>query len=166
MFGSKTAYPVYLTIGNLPKDIRRKPSRRGHVLLAYIPATRLKHVTNKSARRRMLANLFHACLSMVLQPLKTAGIEGIEIASGDGVVRRGHPIFAVYIGDYPEQLLVTCCKNGTCPKCAIPREDVGSSTDSTRPLRPGDNHGRSRNGERRCNSLLTSLPHSRDQAHH
>jgi hypothetical protein len=28
VFGTKTAYPVYLTIGNLPKDIRCKPSQR------------------------------------------------------------------------------------------------------------------------------------------
>ena len=85
VFGNKTAYPVYLTIGNLPKDIRRKPSRRGQVLLTYIPSTRLEHITNKAARRRTLANLFHACLSRILKPLRKAGIEGIEIVSGDGV---------------------------------------------------------------------------------
>jgi hypothetical protein len=39
MFGSKTAYPVYMTIGNIPKEIRRKPSRRAYVLLAYLPTS-------------------------------------------------------------------------------------------------------------------------------
>ncbi|EIW53615.1 uncharacterized protein TRAVEDRAFT_133656 [Trametes versicolor FP-101664 SS1] len=135
VFGSKTAYPVYMTIGNLPKDIRRKPSRRGQILLAYLPTSRLEHIKNKAARRRTLANLFHACMAHVLAPLKKAGIDGIEVTSGDGVTRRGHPIFAMYVGDYPEQLLVTCCKNGTCPKCDIPRDDIGASTDSARPLR-------------------------------
>jgi hypothetical protein len=48
-FGLKTAYPVYLTIGNLPKEIWRKPSRRGQTLLAYLPTTKLKHVTNTAA---------------------------------------------------------------------------------------------------------------------
>ncbi|KAL1937051.1 hypothetical protein VTO73DRAFT_15569 [Trametes versicolor] len=111
VFGSKTAYPVYMTIGNLPKDIRRKPSRRGQILLAYLPTSRLEHIKNKAARRRTLANLFHACMAHVLAPLKKAGIDGIEVTSGDGVTRRGHPILAMYVGDYPEQLLVTCCKN-------------------------------------------------------
>lgn len=134
-FGSKTAYPVYMTIGNLPKDVRRKPSRRGQILLAYLPSSNLKHIVNKAARRRTLANLFHACMGHVLAPLREAGLHGIDIVSGDGVTRRGHPIFAMYIGDYPEQLLVTCCKNGTCPKCDISRDDVGSSTDTGRPLR-------------------------------
>ncbi|KAI0716908.1 hypothetical protein C8Q76DRAFT_795145 [Earliella scabrosa] len=135
LFGSKTAYPVYLTIGNLPKDIRRKTSRRGQILLAYLPASRLEHITSKTVRRRVVANLFHTCMTMILKPLVKAGIHGIAIASGDGVVRRGHPIVAMYVGDYLEQLMVTCCKNGTCPKCDIPRAEVGNTTDPERPLR-------------------------------
>ncbi|KAI0350324.1 hypothetical protein OH77DRAFT_1593589, partial [Trametes cingulata] len=135
VFGSKTAYPVYMTIGNLPKDVRRKPSRRGQILLAYLPSTRLEHITNKAAWRRSLANLFHACMRLVLAPLKDVGVHGIDLVSGDGVTRRGHPIFAMYIGDYPEQLLVTCCKTGTCPKCPISRDELGEATVQNRPLR-------------------------------
>ncbi|KAI1790839.1 hypothetical protein LXA43DRAFT_890291 [Ganoderma leucocontextum] len=135
LFGNKAAYPVYMTIGNLPKDVRRKPSRRGQILLAYLPTSKLEHITNKAARRRVSANLFHTCLSTILKPLVKAGIYGIKVTSGDGVVRRGHPIFAMYIGDYPEQLLVTCCKTGTCPKCDIPRNEVGDDTQADRPLR-------------------------------
>ena len=58
-FRNKTAYPVYLTLGNLPKNIRRKPSRQGKILLGYLPTTKLDHVANKESRRRSLANLFH-----------------------------------------------------------------------------------------------------------
>ncbi|KAI0822390.1 hypothetical protein BC628DRAFT_1514369 [Trametes gibbosa] len=135
MIGNKSAYPVYMTIGNLPKDIRCKPSRRGQILLAYLPTSKLEHITNKAARRRTLANLYHACLGRVLAPLETAGYEGLAVASGDGLVRRGHPIFAVHVGDYPEQLLVTGCKNGECPKCQIPRTELGRDSDTDRPLR-------------------------------
>ena len=124
-----------MTIGNLPKDVRRKPSRRGQILLAYLPATRLEHITSKTSRRRVLTNLFHKCMAMILKPLAKAGIHGLALTSGDGLTRRGHPIFAMYVGDYPEQLLVTCCKNGTCPQCDIPRNDIGSTTDSNRALR-------------------------------
>ncbi|KAI0738669.1 hypothetical protein C8Q80DRAFT_1222483 [Daedaleopsis nitida] len=112
------------------QDICRKPSRRRHILLAYLPSTRLQHITSKVARYRAVVKLFHACMSIVLKPPRAAGIEGIELTSGDAsVMRRGHPIFAVYVGDYPEQLLVTCCKNGTCPKCAIPCDEVGATAD-------------------------------------
>ncbi|PIL31105.1 hypothetical protein GSI_05801 [Ganoderma sinense ZZ0214-1] len=135
LFGNKSAYPVYMTIGNLPKDIRSKPSRRGQILLAYLPTTRLQHIKSKAARRRTLANLFHACMTHITAPLVTAGLDGIEIASGDGVFRRGHPILAVYVGDYPEQVLVTGCKTGKCPKCPIPRDELGDDTDTSRPFR-------------------------------
>ena len=40
LFRNKSAYPLYLTIGNIPKEIRRKPSFRAYVLLAYLPTTR------------------------------------------------------------------------------------------------------------------------------
>ncbi|KII92122.1 hypothetical protein PLICRDRAFT_103181 [Plicaturopsis crispa FD-325 SS-3] len=125
LFRNKTAYPVYMTIGNIPKDIRRKPSRRAYVLLGYLPTSRLEHITNKESRRRTLANLFHACMRRILHPLKIPGQSGIPMSSGDGVVRRVHPIFAAFVGDYPEQVLVTGVKNGDCPKCEIARPDRG-----------------------------------------
>jgi hypothetical protein len=124
-FGSKTAYPVYLTIGNLPKDIRRKPSHRGQILLAYLPTTKLKHVTNAAARRRMLHNLFHSCLKKVLQPLEDIGVDGIAMVDGKGVLRRVHPILAIFIGDYPEQVLVACIKSRRCPKCTVEPDKLG-----------------------------------------
>ncbi|KAH9910875.1 uncharacterized protein BXZ73DRAFT_93522 [Epithele typhae] len=135
VFGNKTAYPVYLTIGNLPKHIRRKPSRRGQILLAYLPTTKLEHITTKAARRRAQNNLYHACMGHVLKPLEKAGVHGVNMTGGDGIVRRGHPIVAIHAEDYPEQLLTTCCMNGDCPRCSIDRDDVGATTDPSRPLR-------------------------------
>ena len=49
LFCNKSAYPVYLTIGNIPKGIRRQLSCHSYILLGYIPTTRLEHVTNKAA---------------------------------------------------------------------------------------------------------------------
>ncbi|EIW74785.1 hypothetical protein CONPUDRAFT_132383 [Coniophora puteana RWD-64-598 SS2] len=125
LFRNKTAYPVYLTIGNLPKTIRRKPSRQGQILLAYLPTSRLDHISNKTARRRTLANLFHACMGYIVEPLREAGVHGIPMTSGDGVTRRGHPILAAYIGDYPEQCLVTAAFGGTCPVCDCTHDTLG-----------------------------------------
>ncbi|KAH9929368.1 uncharacterized protein B0H18DRAFT_874057 [Fomitopsis serialis] len=125
-FRNKTAYPVYLTIGNLPKEIRRKPSHRGQILLAYLPTSRLEHIKNKAARRRTVANVFHACMSMIMEPLQKAGVEGIPMTSGDGIQRRCHPILAVYVGDYPEQVLVTGTYTGECPICHCSHDDLGA----------------------------------------
>ncbi|KAG1853554.1 hypothetical protein C8R48DRAFT_749627 [Suillus tomentosus] len=128
MFRNKSAYPVYLTIGNIPKEIRRKPSHRAHILLAYLPTTRLEHIANKASRRRTISNLYHACMSRILAPLKTAGTDGLVMSSGDGVERHCHPLFVCFAGDYPEQLLATGVKAMECPKCDIPTEELGSNT--------------------------------------
>jgi Plavaka transposase len=125
MFRDKMAYPVYLTIGNIPKDIRRKPSHHAQILIGYIPTTKLSSITNKVGRRCALANLFHACMLNVLGPISSYGETGIAMRSGDGVWRRCHPILAVFVGDYPEQTLVTCTYSGRCPKCTIPPGQLG-----------------------------------------
>ncbi|KAF8956115.1 hypothetical protein BDZ97DRAFT_1672061 [Flammula alnicola] len=133
-FRNKSAYPVYMTIGNLPKHIRRKPSRQGQVLLAYLPTSRLSHITNHASRRRCLANLFHHCMKHILRPLEDAGRAGVVLTSGDGARRRCFPIYSVFVGDYPEQVLVTLVKTGKCPVCPAAREGIGS-LDSIHPPR-------------------------------
>jgi hypothetical protein len=125
LFRGKMAYPIYMTIGNIPKDIRRKPSRQAQILIGYIPTNKLEGITNKAARRRALANLFHGCMSNVLGPISCYGETGIAMMSGDGIWRRCHPIFAIFVGDYPEQALVTCTYNGRCPKCTVPPGRLG-----------------------------------------
>lgn len=123
--GQKSAYPVYMTIGNLPKEIRRKPSWNAHVLLAYLPVAKLNHITNDESRRRMSNNLFHTCMKVITQPLIKPGEDGMPLQSGDGVYRKTHPIVAAYCADYMEQIVVAGCKNGECPIGDIKSQNIG-----------------------------------------
>ncbi|KAJ7204055.1 hypothetical protein GGX14DRAFT_398364 [Mycena pura] len=119
LFRNRTAYPV-ISVENLlvkPKFFWRK----------YLPTSKLEHITVKASRRRILANLFHACMSKIVEPLKVPGVHGMVVVSGDGVARRGHPILAAYVGDYPEQLLVTCVKNMECPQCETLAKELGNA---------------------------------------
>ena len=43
-FRNTAAYPVYLTIGNIPKETRRKANLQGQVLVGYLPIASLKLV--------------------------------------------------------------------------------------------------------------------------
>jgi hypothetical protein len=125
LFRNKSAYPVYMTIGNIPKSLRWKPTKRAQILIAYLPTTKLDHITSDVARRRSLGNLIHACLRRILSPLEVAGTEGVMMSSGDGVTRRTHPIVACYTADYPEQVLVVGVKSGKCPKGSVSRDELG-----------------------------------------
>ncbi|KAJ3776201.1 hypothetical protein FB446DRAFT_629886, partial [Lentinula raphanica] len=122
--GSKSAYPVYLTLGNIPKATRRKPGSRACVLIAYLPVDKfIKDDLSKTQLKLRNYQLFHRSMAIVLGPLKAAGNPkgaGILMIGGDGAVRRVYPVLACYIADYPEQCLVTCTKYGTCPKCKQP----------------------------------------------
>jgi len=61
----------------------------------------------------------------ILGPIKPYGETGVAMMSGDGVWRRCHPIFAIFVGDYPEQALVACTYNSRCPKCTVSPGQLG-----------------------------------------
>ncbi|KAG1781475.1 hypothetical protein EV702DRAFT_1177264 [Suillus placidus] len=108
---SKSAYPVYLTLGNIPRAIRCKPEQ---------------HPSKEASSRAQ--RLFHESLRIILEPLKEAGRTGIEIIGGDDLVHLVFPIIACYVADYPEQYLATCLKYGTCPKCKARAEELAQTT--------------------------------------
>ncbi|KAG1747466.1 hypothetical protein EDB19DRAFT_1894049 [Suillus lakei] len=122
-----TVIPVVISTDKT-QEIHCKPSWCAHVLLAYLPTTHLEHITNKASCHRSTVNLYHACMARVLLPLENAGLDGLAMHSGDGISRHCHPLFACFVGDYPEQVLTSTVKTTECPKCDIPPNELESST--------------------------------------
>lgn len=138
LFRSKSVYPVYVTIGNIPKDTRRKPSRHAQLLVAYLPTTRLEHITNQAARRRMVNNLLHGCLRYIFRGLSRAGSEGVGMTTGNGRMYHCYPILAALVLDNQEQVALTCTSSRDCPTCQCPHDELGAgmaTTHSTRDIR-------------------------------
>ncbi|KAH7907715.1 hypothetical protein BJ138DRAFT_1014064 [Hygrophoropsis aurantiaca] len=130
--GDKSAWPLYLTLGNISKSIRRQPSSHSTVLIGYIPVGKYDCYTDK-AKQFARYRVFHYCVRLVLESLAKAGREGIKMVCSDGYERWMWPILAAYVADYPEQCLVACCMENRCPICKVGRDDRGTHCET--PLR-------------------------------
>ncbi|KAG8733444.1 hypothetical protein FRC10_000243 [Ceratobasidium sp. 414] len=122
--GGKKAWPVYITIGNINKDIRRQPSKHAVILLGYLPIPAgLSEDGDQVSQGEWAWEIFHKCMSKMVEPLVEVSRNGVELWCSDGGVRRCYPFLAAYVADYPEQNLVTCTSG--CPICEEPKEGRG-----------------------------------------
>ncbi|KAK0460760.1 hypothetical protein IW261DRAFT_1554531 [Armillaria novae-zelandiae] len=102
----KSAWPVYLTLGNIDASVRRKPSEQATILIEGY-------------------QLFHDCIWVLLKPLVDAGQNSVEMLCSDGKMRLVFPLLAAYVADYPEQCLIAGCGERRCPKCTVPSQELG-----------------------------------------
>ncbi|KAF8600664.1 hypothetical protein BDV93DRAFT_447042 [Ceratobasidium sp. AG-I] len=124
--GSKVAWPVYASIGNIPKAVRRRPSEQTMMLIGLIPVAKLAWISDETEQETKRWELYHACMALILEPLKAAAREGVEIKCADGGVRRVYPILAAHLGDWPEQATVGSTFKTRCPVCVAPFHERGS----------------------------------------
>ncbi|KAI9507006.1 hypothetical protein F5148DRAFT_1276355 [Russula earlei] len=103
--GGHQAYPLYLTLGNISKSVRRKSSNHTVSLIGYIPTSKI------------------TCFSDPQIP--NAGSNGTKLICADGVICWIFPILAAYVGNHPEQCLVAGCKENRCPICTVPAKSQG-----------------------------------------
>ncbi|KAG8702667.1 hypothetical protein FRC08_003339 [Ceratobasidium sp. 394] len=130
------AHPVYLSIGNISKATRRKPSKRAMILLGYLPVGDFVGLPDK-VRQQYHAELLHRSLEKVFEPLKTALSDRLLAWCADGSLWRIYPIIVAWIADWPEQNDIACTTQSGCPKCTHKRKGRGQGRASA-PLRDQD----------------------------
>jgi len=112
--GDQHAWPLYLTIGNIRKDIRRTPTKCALILVGLIPCP------PKGANNTDEA--WHSAVGTMLSPLRNLDITGpgLKWNCADGFQRQCYPLLAAWVGDYPEQVMIAQVSYGSCPMCEIP----------------------------------------------
>jgi hypothetical protein len=117
------AWPLYLTIGNIQKDIRRTPKKSVLILIGLIQCP------PKGAKNT--DEVWHSAVGTVLSALRNLDITGpgLKWNCADGFQRQRYPLLAAWVGDYPEQVLIAQVTYGSWPMCEIPKgPPMGHST--------------------------------------
>ncbi|KAG8746737.1 hypothetical protein FRC10_003720 [Ceratobasidium sp. 414] len=115
------AHPVYLSLGNISKDVRRKPTKRSMIVIGYLPVDSFNSVQDTrlsdKTRRRYRMELLHRSLGKIFEPLKTASSDGMLAWCADGYIRHVYPMIAAWVADWPEQNDIAGTTQSGCPKC-------------------------------------------------
>ena len=126
--GDKKAWPVYMTIGNLPWSIRNRPRSMAIRLLGLlpIPPKLAKSSRADNLQRLINADTLRGVFELIFVPLNGPAREGATIDCAAGKIRRCFPIMSGWIADHMENVTPHWIKSKACPKCEVPREELGS----------------------------------------
>jgi hypothetical protein len=109
-------YPVYLTLGNISKDIWCKPSYCATVLLVYLPVERFK-AESPVDQTRLKWEMLHDLMKIILEPLKAALQDRVEMWCADSHLLHIYPMLAAFEGDWPEQCDACSMLGSGCLMC-------------------------------------------------
>ncbi|KAJ3912710.1 hypothetical protein F5877DRAFT_84526 [Lentinula edodes] len=105
--GNHVAHPLLISLANIDSDLLSKASLYLFNLLTLLPVP--KYIERKTSVRGILENrLYHECLDIVLEPLKTAASISCLMSDPVGQVRVCYTPLASAIVDTPEASLIAC----------------------------------------------------------
>ena len=126
MCGGKAAHPLLISLANIRMAVRNKASSHAFLLVALMPIVKFVH-PDQRMRSVLDARLFHQCLDIVLEPLKTAARIGCMMSDPIGNLRYCFTPLAAYIADTPEACMLACVRGKTSPVTMATYKEFGDA---------------------------------------
>jgi len=83
-------------------------------------------------QRQINADTLRGVFKLLFEHLQNAALEGVNIDSADGKVRRCFPILSAWIADHMENVALHGIKSNVCPKCEVLPGELGTDASSLR----------------------------------
>ena len=124
--GDKSAWPVYMTLGNIEKGHRNQLTFHCWVPIAYLPVPKWDMDVDE-LNGILTARFFHQALSVVMDPLISAAKNGTEMMDSLGDVRMCYPRIAAYMSDLLEACLNMAITTSRSPVFNITTSQFGDT---------------------------------------
>ncbi|KAL5536493.1 hypothetical protein ACEPAF_315 [Sanghuangporus sanghuang] len=121
--GDKECHAVYLTCGNIHKDLRRKATSRSWMLIGQIPIA--KFMEDKEVAGMLAARLYHRCMDIILENMKRCSHTPKLIVDPAGDRRLVRTIAAALQADLPEMHTIACTSQRVSPVSTAEQADFG-----------------------------------------
>ncbi len=121
-YGDKQDHCVYMSCGNIDKDMRSKISSRCWVKVAQIPVGKF---LEKDQNGMLNQRLYHMCMDIVLETLKECSNNPIPMPDATGAIRLVRTILLAHIADHPEQQMIACAAGGSSPISLAWQKELG-----------------------------------------
>lgn len=130
--GDKACYGVYISSGNISKEIRSKGSANCWMMVAQIPIILFADKKNQGI---LAARLYHLCMDIVFKTAKAASHKPVLMVDAWGLIRLVRLILFAFLADFPEQLLISAIAANSSPSSLATLKQLGDSF--AHPLRHG-----------------------------
>ena len=123
---------VYMSCGNIRKDLRSKASAHCWLLVAQIPIVKFEL---EEFQGILTSRLYHLCMGIWTASLKSASRNAIDMIDAHGYLRHVRTFLLAHLADNPEQQQIACVNTVQSPLSYCSPDQMGSATLS--PLRHG-----------------------------
>jgi hypothetical protein len=142
--GNKKAWPVYMTISNLPAAVRMRPAMQAVVLAALLPVPiKLLDVAapQRADQRTHKHHVTQYVLRHLLAPLCHPEGGVFTALCADANRRRCYTPVSASVADYPEHYDLQNLRHSSCIWCECPADEMGDHR-PPQDHHPARDHGR------------------------